>query len=254
MAGLRDRDFYGYIPGFAVIVVLAATLAFAPSLVPRQLRETLGLAPSRQVPAQQVDTTGPFAFIAHQEGDPSSPVGYDPCKPVRVKVNPLNAPAGFQGLVEEALARVGAAAGLRLEYDGTSDERPQWENEYVPAFLGAPRNRAGLIAWADADEVPELAGRVAGIGGSVAVEDQFGRTRFITGGVTLDRALFEELMTSDPGRSGARAILLHELAHMVGLAHVDDPGELMNADNRGLLDFGPGDLQGLAKVGAGTCA
>jgi len=254
MGSFRDRDFYGYIPGFAVMIVLAATLAFAPSLIPRPIREAVGLSPSREVPAQQVDTTGPFAFTAHQAGDPDAPVGYDPCKPVKVKVNPQYAPADYQELVDEALAHVGAAAGLRLEYDGTTDERPQWENRYVPEFFGAPRNRPGLIAWAGADEVPELAGRVAGVGGSVAVEDQSGRARFITGGVTLDKGLFEDLMTSTAGRAEARAILLHELAHMLGLAHVDDPDELMNADNLGLLDFGPGDLAGLAKVGAGTCA
>ncbi len=254
MGSLRDRDFYGYIPGFAVIVVLAGTLAFAPSLVPRPLREAVGLAPSRELPVQQAGTRGAYAFSAHQQGDPDAPVGYDPCKPVRVKVNPLYAPEGYQDLVEEALDRVGAAAGLRLEYDGTTTERPQWETRYVPVFLGAPRSRAGLIAWADADEVPELAGRVAGVGGSVAVEDQFGTTRFITGGVTLDRVLFAELMASDSGRSEARAILLHELAHLLGLAHVGDRDELMNAENFGLLDFGPGDLAGLAKVGAGSCA
>lgn len=254
MGTFRDRDFYGYIPGFAVIVVLAGTLAFAPSLIPRPIREAVGLTPSREVAAQQVGTGGPYAFIAHQEGDPDSPVGYDPCKPVKVKVNPQFAPDGYQDLVDEALDRVGDAAGLRLEFDGITDERPQWENEFVPTILGAPRSRPALIAWADDDEVPELAGRVAGVGGSVAVQDPSGAFRFITGGVTLDREVFDELMTSDDGRASARAILLHELAHMLGLAHVDDPDQLMNADNLGMLDFGPGDLAGLAEVGAVSCA
>lgn len=254
MGSLRDRDFYGYIPGFAVIIVLAGTLAFAPSLIPRPLREAVGLAPSREVPTQQVAGGGSYAFIAHQQGDPDAPVGYDPCKPVRLKVNPLHAPRDFTDLVLDALARAGSAAGLRLEYAGTTDERPSWENSSVPSFLGTPRGRAGLISWADADEVPELEGSVAGVGGSVAVEDQSGRARFITGGVTLDKDLFAELMTTVAGRAQARAILLHELGHLLGLAHVDDPDELMNADNLGLLDFGPGDLVGLAKVGATSCA
>jgi len=254
MASLRDRDFYGYIPGFAVIVVLAGVLAFAPSLLPRPLLEAIGLAPSREVPVQAVGAGGSYAFSAHQEGDPGAPVGYDPCEPVTVKLNPQYAPSGYQDLVAEALDRVGAAAGLRLVLDGTTDERPQWESAYVPLFLGAPRTRAGLIAWAGPEEVPELAGPVAGVGGSVAVEDQSGRTRYVTGGVTLDRALYAELMESPDGRAQARAILLHELGHLVGLDHVDDEGELMNADNVGVLDFGPGDLAGLARVGAGTCA
>lgn len=254
MARLRDHDFYAYIPGFAVIVVLAGVLAFAPTLIPRPLREAVGLAPSREVPARQVSTQGAYAFTAHQDGDSDAPVGYDPCKPVKLKVNPADAPADYLDLVTEALDRVGSAAGLRLEYDGTTDERPQWESAYVPVFLGSPRSRAGLIAWADSDEVPELAGRVAGVGGSVAVEDQSGRIRYVTGGVTLDRGLFSELMATEDGRAQARAILLHELGHLVGLDHVADEDELMNADNLGRLDFGPGDLAGLARVGAGSCA
>lgn len=254
MGNLRDRDFYGYIPGFAVIVVIAGVLAFAPSIVPLSLREAVGLAPSREVPAQPVGSGGAYAFSAHQDGDPDDPVGYDPCEPVKVKVNPQYAPSGYQDLVTEALDRVGSAAGLRFEYEGTTDERPRWENAYVPIFFGNPRSRAGLIAWAGPDEVPELAGRVAGVGGSLAVEDQHGRSRYITGGVTLDRALYADLMGSPEGRAQARAILLHELGHLLGLGHVDDPTELMNGENAGVLDFGPGDLAGLARVGAGTCA
>lgn len=251
---IRDRDFYGYIPGFAVIVVIAGVLAFAPSLVPLALREAVGLAPTREVPARQVGGGGAYAFTAHQDGDPDAPVGYDPCKPVKIKVNPLHAPPGYQDLVLEALDRVGTAAGLRLEYDGTTDERPQWESRYVPFVLGAPRSRPSVIAWAGPDEVPVLAGRVAGVGGSAAVEDQRGRTRFVTGAVTLDRGVYDELMESPEGRAQARAILLHELGHLLGLDHVDDENELMNADNVGMLDFGPGDLAGLARVGSGSCA
>jgi hypothetical protein len=55
------------------------------------------------------------------------------------------------------------------------------------------------------------------------------------------------------GRDLARAVVMHELAHVVGLDHVDDPGELMHDQNVGTLDFGPGDLEGLAALGSGSC-
>jgi hypothetical protein len=80
-----------------------------------------------------------------------------------------------------------------------------------------------------------------------------GRFRYVTGGVTLDRAVFQELSKSADGRREARAIVLHEFGHLVGLAHVKDPDELMNGENLGLLDFGPGDLAGLARVGSTPC-
>jgi predicted Zn-dependent protease len=47
--------------------------------------------------------------------------------------------------------------------------------------------------------------------------------------------------------------VLHELGHLVGLAHVQDEHELMYAENIGQLDFGRGDLAGLARVGATAC-
>ena len=49
------------------------------------------------------------------------------------------------------------------------------------------------------------------------------------------------------------AIVLHELAHVVGLAHVSEPMELMFADNTGQVTFGPGDLEGLARLGSLPC-
>ena len=40
---------------------------------------------------------------------------------------------------------------------------------------------------------------------------------------------------------------------MVGLDHVDSDDELMYEDNIGQTDLGPGDLEGLAKLGAVDC-
>jgi hypothetical protein len=37
------------------------------------------------------------------------------------------------------------------------------------------------------------------------------------------------------------------------LDHVDDPSELMYDRNVGLTEFGPGDREGLAALGSGSC-
>ena len=46
---------------------------------------------------------------------------------------------------------------------------------------------------------------------------------------------------------------MHELAHVVGLDHVDDDTELMNPMTSKTITFGPGDRAGLAVVGAVDC-
>ena len=47
--------------------------------------------------------------------------------------------------------------------------------------------------------------------------------------------------------------LLHELGHLVGLDHVDDPNELMYPRAAERTSYGPGDLKGLALLGAIPC-
>ena len=39
----------------------------------------------------------------------------------------------------------------------------------------------------------------------------------------------------------------------VGLGHVQDTRELMSESNSGQLDFGPGDREGLARLGSDDC-
>jgi hypothetical protein len=49
-----------------------------------------------------------------------------------------------------------------------------------------------------------------------------------------------------------RRLVLHELGHLHGLAHVDDPGELMDP-TLAADDWGPGDLVGLFTTLDGGC-
>lgn len=61
-------------------------------------------------------------------------------------------------------------------------------------------------------------------------------------------------MKSQDGRQVVRAIVLHELGHLVGLGHVTDATQLMYPEGQpGVTDFGAGDLAGLAALGRGTC-
>lgn len=237
----------------ALAAALAAVVAF-PSLLPGPVRDAFGIGPDRLAAPPSVSGDGSFAFLAHQPGDRSKPVGYDPCRVIGVRINPDGAPPGSVALVEDALAEVSDATGLVLRYAGPSSERPHWKSTTVPTIFGRVQTRPVLVTWATDAEVPQLAGDVAGIGGSVAFKESDGVTRYVTGGITLDEDAFREMADQPAGTAEMRAIVLHELGHVVGLAHVKDARELMNADNVGLLDFGTGDRLGLAAVGSGSCA
>ena len=70
--------------------------------------------------------------------------------------------------------------------------------------------------------------------------------------VVLDVETYELASPRDT-ESVQLAVLLHELGHLVGLAHVDDQGEIMYADGVTRTSYGAGDLDGLARLGAGGC-
>jgi hypothetical protein len=76
---------------------------------------------------------------------------------------------------------------------------------------------------------------------------------YTNGSVALDTPDLSRMLSIPKGRAVVRAVIMHELGHVVGLAHVHDRSELMHADNHGLTTFGPGDLQGLAQLGSGHC-
>lgn len=239
----------------ALVIALVAGVGMViavPSLLPSSLRDLVGLGPERLGEAPDPSGTGPYEFLATQPGDPDVPVGYNPCERIPIRVNLDGAPAGSLELVQRAMNIVESATGLRFDYQGSTDRRPQWEGETIPVILGQPKASPVLVSWASADEVDVLEGRVAGVGGSVAIADG-GTERYVTGGITLDTDAFAEIDASEGGQDEELAILLHEFGHLVGLDHVDDEGELMNAENVGRLDYGPGDLLGLSKIGKIDC-
>lgn len=245
-AGMRGRrrTVGPALPGLLISALLVGgAIAVSPDDNSTQVRRLLGFDEERLGTVPTVtEGVGTYAFMQTQRGS-DAPVGYSPCRPVEVAVNPEGAPANHDALVDTGLARVSAATGLKFVRIGTTDARPS-------VGTVTPRRRPVLIAWATPEEVPELAGDVAGIGGSLAI-GQPGRMRYVTGSVVLHRDYFASLGLTDTRI--AQAVVDHELGHLVGLGHVDDPGELMYEDSLQRLTFGPGDREGLARLGSISC-
>jgi hypothetical protein len=196
--------------------------------------------------------TGSYRLLQYQS-DGVTPVAYDPCRPVHWVLRPDGAPPGAAGLVEEALSRVSAASGLRFVQDGTTDEA--WSEDRQPFQPDRYGDRWApvLVSWATPEEVPGLEGTVAGVGGSQAASAG-ARWVYVTGTVTIDRGWTHGVALSPEGHTAVRSVLMHEFGHVLGLDHVDDPAELMDAEYQGQEGFGPGDLAGLARLGRGPCA
>ena len=200
-----------------------------------------------------------YAFVRTQP-DGERPVAYDPCRPIHYVVRTAGQPEGADGLLAEAVARVSQSTGLVFVADGETTEDPSFDRAPTDFDRYGDRWAPVLIAWQTAAEEPALAGSVVGQGGSTSVSrttlmGASGPEVFVTGQVVLDSEDLGRLMRLGPeGESAVRAVLLHELAHVVGLDHVADSSQLMNPmQMRGVVTFQDGDLTGLAALGAGDC-
>jgi hypothetical protein len=206
----------------------------------------------RLAPEVPVTTAGAHAFLHADES--GGPVGYDPCRPVDYVVRPDGAPPYGDALLAEAIAIVSGATGLVLQNAGSTDEPPAVDRPLIQPERYGDGWAPVLIAWSDSSEMPELTGEVAGVGGSAAVPGADGNGLWLVAGrVVLDAPDLTELMRRENGYGQARAIVVHELAHALGLDHVADPNELMHPVSSTRLDLGPGDREGLALIGQVAC-
>jgi hypothetical protein len=175
--------------------------------------------------------------------DDGSPAAWAPCRTVSWAVNPAGAPPGGLADVERAVRLTAQATGLVLVPAGTTSSVPQqsWLHQG-----GWPAGTADLVvAWAvparDGVALPaesDLLTGSAGVGGWAAehVPTPAGPAGRITRGYVVldagDDADFVAGFAPERGLLGTRPprgrLLLHELGHAVGLAHVDDDRQVMN--------------------------
>lgn len=215
------------------------------------------LEPDRSSPTAEAvqgastDADDDAGFSVWSRNDDGTPVRWDPCTPVELVVATDGAPSGFVDDLEVAVRRVNAATGLDLVIAGETEERPAISRvPYQPERYGQ-RWAPVLVAWASPDDPgTPLRDIDRGVATPIAVGPAGDRT-YVTGQVVFNRDRDELVSGFEDRATSWGATILHELGHLVGLGHVDDPDELMATHpGTGPVRFGPGDLEGLVAVGA----
>lgn len=191
-----------------------------------------------------------------------SPVRWDPCTPIEVVVAPGGGPEAVpeRALVADVRAAIDelrAATGLDLRLAAaTSDERPRLGRSTLAIAADGERAWAPvLVGWASPrDDGLPLRDSDRAVAIPVATGRDGDRT-YVTGQVALNRERTDLRAGRGDRATGWGATVLHELAHVLGLGHVDDPSQLMHVHpGKGPVELGAGDLAGLAAVGAeGGC-
>lgn len=202
-------------------------------------------------PAARSARGSSFAFM-HLEPDGVTPVTWDPCRPIHYVTRQTGKPAGGDALVAHAIAAVTRATGLHFVDDGATAESVTPDRAVFQPGRYGDRWAPVLIAWETPDEQPRLAGSVAGLSGPALVTLPGADAAYVSGTVELDGRQIATAQRVDP--AAARLIVMHELGHLVGLDHVDDPTQAMNpVTTHGVRGFAAGDLTGLARLGRGEC-
>lgn len=211
----------------------------------------------RGTPPALADTGAPYTFGQTQDGaqGTATPVAWSPCRPLHYVITRDDAPPGFAAQVDTVMAEISAATGLQVVSDGVTDEPASLDRSHHQPERYGDRWAPVLIGFADEQAVPSLAGAVAGLAAPVSLtRADLDYAVYVSGAVVLDTALLDEPKDA-AGDPGYLRVLRHEVGHLVGLGHVDDPGQLMNPQIApDVTTFQDGDRYGLAQLGQGTCA
>ncbi len=195
---------------------------------------------------------GRYRFLHTTNG--TDPVTFSPCRAIHYVVRPDHAPAWGAQLITAAVAQVSTATGLVFIDDGPTVEAPSQERQaYQPDRYG-DRWAPVLIAWATTAEVPDFGVDIVGEAGPARVTSGDARhTAYVSGMVTLDPVKLDRIH-AQAGQQLVRGIIMHELGHLVGLAHTEHDDQLMfPRGNAAVTTFAAGDRTGLARLGQGPC-
>lgn len=206
--------------------------------------------PLGQSPKPASDSTS-YKFLATNAD--GSPVGYSPCRPLHYVVNAALAPAGAGELVTNAIKTVSEATGIKFINDGATTETPSPSRAAYQKEAYGERWAPLLIAWTTPEQAPQLKGPVIGTGGSTHFSFGDGPKSFVTGSLELDAPQISTDLERGDGSAYATAVILHELGHVMGLEHVDDPTQLMYPEIGAPDGLAAGDLNGLHELGRAQC-
>jgi hypothetical protein len=182
------------------------------------------------------------------------PVRWNPCQAIEYQLDLIEAPRGARAAIQAAIDRTSEATGIAFTSDGDTDRTAQelfdssffadvLHSVYRPVLITAVSHETfrdlGASSRAVAFAHPEEGAR--------SLADQY-----VSGLVVVDG----EVPFAHAGRWSMQLVVQHELGHLVGLAHVRDPDQLMfsfEVAHSGIPNpiegWGEGDLQGLERLG-----
>jgi Matrixin len=246
-----DRTLWFVGAVFAVAIMIAGTIVANPPPPSVDTRQ-----PS--VLAQTVPTgpDGPYAFLEATYVDGRfAPVRWNPCQPIDYQVNLEAAPLGMSDAIAGAIRQASDATGIAFRSRGSTSRDARGvvaggyfanplRSIYRPVVIDVVTHRE-FRSWGQPARVVAFAHPQPGNGDL--------NHQYVAGYVVVDG----QARYAPTGRWSMELVVLHELGHLLGLAHVTSPSELMFSAEvarhtipEQLFTWGSGDLEGLERLGA----
>ena len=202
-----------------------------------------------------------FLFVRAQG---CQPVRFNPCEPVRYALNRRGATDAHVADVVESIRKLADATGMQFERNPDTDEDPRLVPRPRRQPDGTVRWPPIVIGWArlgdgaalrSSDAVRADPKAVVGGGGRPEIVNEV----IVTGNLVLNLDAVTDTDTRTPVPHGFGTgvnwgrIIMHELAHVIGLGHVESRTSIMNEaltqQTISSSEWGIGDLIGLRQLG-----
>jgi len=205
---------------------------------------------------QPAPSDGSVAYLATQPGS-DLPVTWSPCRPIHYVVRAADETVDGLGLLQSALAEISRDTGIRFVYDGTTEEAPSAARRLVQPERYGDRWAPVLIAWVGQRENPEMTSQILGMTRPDPVTlpgDPTTSPRvFVSGQVLMNSDLIGRVQRQ-LGAKATRTVFLHELGHLIGLAHVGARSAVMYPSYQPrVVTFTAAEMGALHSLGSGPC-
>ena len=238
----RHRVLRGVALGLGVLLVLGGIGGLREPDQPSDLATTDGAAESSNEPG--------FRFFARLAG--GRPTRWNPCDPIRYQIDLGPMPRDAAADIHEAFVRMARGTGIEFSFEGFVEvdifDRLGQHDFVAPGPGGGIVWAPILVAWRSQQTLLDFGADRDVIGLGLPIASRLDRGQFVSGVVVLnaDAGL-------DPGFAPGfdrGPLILHELAHVIGLGHVSDRSQLMYRRSVGwVTGFGDGDRIGLERLG-----
>lgn len=255
-----DRTLVAVLTIFLAGAIVAASIAIAaPAAGPVA-------APSSAVPSGvgqpglsgvvPTGPDGPYAFLASTYVDGQrQPVRWNPCQPIGYELNVEHGPPETRNAIAGALDLASTASGITFRFDGTTTQgiAAMRHGRYFTDALHSVYKPVLITVVSHAvfqrfHVPPRVLAFTHPEQGTSSHDDQW-----VSGYIAVDGGVHY----ANTGRWSMELVIAHEVGHLLGLAHVRDPNQLMFSTQvaRGVIPapidgYGPGDDAGFELLGA----